>query len=127
MIFSSAGEMPACWANCSGVRAQAVGRAAVQLALKGQNGVMPVIVRSGDPGEAEDVVQQAWLRMHRTDAEIVGDTAQPLFAENVRAIPEHLTAVDPADIELPLGGGGLRSPGAEVIHQAVRAGILLGC
>ncbi len=24
----------------------------------------------GDPGEAEDVVQQAWLRLHRTDAEI---------------------------------------------------------
>ncbi|MFX6759927.1 hypothetical protein ABTH30_23810, partial [Acinetobacter baumannii] len=29
-------------------QAQAVGKAAVQLALKGQNGVMPVIVRSSD-------------------------------------------------------------------------------
>lgn len=77
----------------------------------------------GDPGEAEDVVQQAWLRMHRTDAEIESLPAW-LTTVTTRLCLDRLRARTPVPVE-DLGVADVAPDPADDVALADTVGVAL--
>ena len=77
----------------------------------------------GDPAEAQDVVQQAWLRLHGTDAEIENLPAW-LTTVTTRLCLDRLRSRTPVPVE-DLGDGGLAADPADDVALADTVGIAL--
>lgn len=83
----------------------------------------------GEQGEAEDVVQQAWLRLEGTDAAAIENLAAWLTTVTSRLCLDRLRArrpepVDPADVEEALEGDAGADP-AEALALADTVGVAL--
>ena len=68
----------------------------------------------GDRAEAEDVVQQAWLRLERSDAEAITTLPGWLTTVVTRLCLDRLKAAVPTPVEPDAGGPGSADPAADI-------------